>query len=128
MQNSLITAVGQIHISCTDFSRAMAFYRDVLELPLLFAVEAQRMAFFDCGGTRLYLGVPSKPEYAANSFLYYRVDDIHHAYETLVSRGVEFKSAPNKVHADQHSELWMAGFTDSEGNLAQLMSEHQIAN
>ena len=52
----MIQRVGQIHLSVKDIDRAVAFYRDVLELPLLFEVPGQDMAFFDCGGVRLYLG------------------------------------------------------------------------
>src|SRR5687767_14822374 len=50
--------VGQIHISVTEIDRSVAFYRDTLGLPFLFRVPGQPMAFFDCGGTRLYLAVP----------------------------------------------------------------------
>lgn len=32
-------AVNQIHISVTDIDRAVAFYRDVLQIPLLFAAS-----------------------------------------------------------------------------------------
>jgi len=118
-----LKSIGQIHISATDFERAKAFYKDVLDLTMLFEVPQQKMAFFDCGGVRLYLGVPSNPEYAAKSFIYYRVDDIEAAYERLKDNGVEFLNAPNLVHKTEQSELWMAGFKDSEGNLAQLMCE-----
>lgn len=122
-----ITSVGQIHISAKDFERAKAFYRDALGLPMLFEVPEQKMAFFNCGGLRIYLGVPSSPEYAANSFLYYNVDDIGSAYSALKEKGVEFLHAPRAVHKTSDSELWMAGFKDSEGNFAQLMQEKKIA-
>ncbi len=81
------------------------------------------MAFFDCGGVRLYLGVPSDPEYRANSFLYYRVDDIDAAYETLKGRSVDFLSPPRIIHKTETSALWMAGFQDPDGNYAQIMAE-----
>lgn len=84
------------------------------------------MAFFECGGIRLYLGVPSSPEYAANSFLYYRVSDIETAYSELTEKGVTFLHSPQKVHHDNEHELWMAGFKDSEGNYAQLMEERTL--
>ncbi len=122
-----LTSIGQIHISAKDFDRAKAFYRDVLGLELLFEVAEQKMAFFDCGGVRIYLGVPSSPEYAANSFLYYRVDDIGAAYDRLVGAGVDFQHPPQVIHKTDDSELWMAGFRDSEGNLAQLMCDKPIA-
>lgn len=123
MQANGITGLGQIHISVEDFERARHFYSTVLALPLLFEVPGQNMAFYDCGGIRLYIGVPSSPEYRANSFLYYRVADIESSYQTLMKRGVEFLHPPQCVHKDDAHTLWMAGFKDSEGNYAQLMEE-----
>lgn len=122
-----IQSVGQIHISVKDFDRAKAFYKDVLRLPMLFDIPEQKMAFFDCGGVRLYLGAPSSPEYAANSFLYYRVTDIETAHQSLAEAGVKFLHEPHPVHKTQDHELWMAGFQDSEGNYAQLMEEKLLA-
>lgn len=121
-----ILSIGQVHISVRDFERAKAFYRDVLRLPMLFEVPEQNMAFFDCGGVRLYLGIPSDPKYAANSFLYYRVGDIDAAWRRLKDDGVEFLHAPRLIHKTEGSELWMAGFQDSEGNYAQLMQEKPV--
>ena len=123
MQAGAITGVGQIHISVKDFERAKSFYQDVLGLALLFEVPDQKMAFFDCGGVRLYVGVPSEPEYAANSFLYYRVEDIDAAYQRLFDNGVKFLHPPHLVHKTEKSALLMAGFQDPDGNYAQLMCE-----
>lgn len=121
--SSRIEGVGQIHISVADLDRAVAFYRDVLGLPMLFRIDAQKMAFFDCGGVRLYVGVPSDPKYKANSFLYYRVGDIDAAYKRMTDAGVTFLSAPRLVHKTEKSELWMTGFQDPDGNYAQIMQE-----
>lgn len=122
-----ISGIGQIHISVSDIDRAVAFYRDALGLPLLFQVPGQPMAFFECGGVRLYLGVPSDPKYRANSFLYYRVDDIDAAHAQLAARGVVFVSPPNLIHRTATSELWTAGFQDPDGNYAQIMAEKPIS-
>lgn len=122
--SEIIKSVGQIHISVSDYPRALSFYRDTLQLPLLFEVPEQSMAFFDCHGVRLYIGIPSSLEYHANSFLYYNVDNIQSSYETLMHRGVDFLHPPQLVHQDKGNELWMAGFKDSEGNYAQIM-EHK---
>lgn len=123
---TVLNSIGQIHISASDFERAKTFYKDVLGLPMLFEVAEQKMAFFDCGGVRLYLGVPTSPEYRANSFLYYNVGDIDAAYERMKAKGVDFRHPPSAIHKTQASELWMAGFKDSEGNLAQLMCEKPL--
>ena len=126
MQSGQISGVGQIHISVTDYDRALRFYRDVSQLPLLFEVPQQSMAFFDCAGVRIYLGIPSNPKYTANSFLYYNVDDIQAAYTKLQEKGVTFLHPPAMVHEDQQGQLWMAGFRDSEGNYAQLMQQKML--
>ena len=115
--------IGQIHVSVTDVDRAVAFYRDVLGIPFLFRVSGQPMAFFDCGGVRLYLGVPESEAYRARGMLYFAVDDIDEAYEALLDRGVEFAAAPHLVHRDETSELWMTFFTDLDGNNLALMAE-----
>ena len=121
-----ISGVGQIHISVSDIDRAVAFYQDILGLKLLFRVEGQPMAFFDCGGVRLYLGVPSDPKYKANSFLYYRVGDIDATYRRLSSAGVKFLSPPHLIHKTPAGELWMTGFQDPDGNYAQIMCEKAV--
>jgi len=118
-----IGAIGQIHISVDDIERAVAFYRDTLGMKLLFEVPGQPMAFFDCGGVRLYLGTPEKPEYRSNPMIYYRVESIQDAYRTLQSRGVAFSGEPHMVHKTEASELWMAGFQDPDGNNVVLMSD-----
>ena len=105
-----------------DITRATTFYRDTLGLRFLFA--AGTMAFFDCKGVRLMLGLPSSPEYDhPGSVLYFTVDDINAAHATLVGRGVTFKGVPHLVARMPDHELWMAFFDDTEGNTLALMSE-----
>lgn len=114
--------VGQIAINVHDLARAVRFYRDTLGMPLLFEVPG--MAFFDCGGVRLMLGLPSGLEYDhPASIVYYRVDDIQGARDVLEERGVRFTSAPHRVARMRDHDLWMGFFPDSEGNVLALMSE-----
>ena len=68
-----LESVGQISIIVKDVERARNFYRDTLGLKFLF--EFPGMAFFDCGGVRLYLAPADKPD-LGTSILYYRVADI----------------------------------------------------
>jgi catechol 2,3-dioxygenase-like lactoylglutathione lyase family enzyme len=121
-----IEGIGQIHISVDDIGRAIEFYRDTLGLELLFEVPGQSMAFFDCGGVRLYLGKPETEEFRSRPLLYYRVDSVRKAHETLVDRGVEFSSPPHVVHRTDAIELWMAGFSDPDGNQLVLMGETTV--
>lgn len=119
-----ITGIGQIAVRTQDTNRAVAFYRDVLELPFLF--QAGTLAFFDAGGVRLMLAEPEAGQtesYA--SILYYRVPAIEHAHVRLVERGVHFDEAPTLVHRAPDHDLWIAAFRDSEGNLLALMEERR---
>lgn len=118
-----LDAIGQIHITVADIDAAIAFYRDVLGMKFLFRVPDQAMAFFDCGGVRLYLGATEGLERPSHPLIYYRVDDVDAACESLRERGVELEALPHVVHRDEGQELWMASLKDPEGNLVCLMEE-----
>jgi catechol 2,3-dioxygenase-like lactoylglutathione lyase family enzyme len=124
--NGLIRSIGQIHISVTDIDRAVEFYRDTLEMPFLFQVPGQPMAFFQCGEVRLYLGIPETTDFRTRSAHYYRVDSVDESYATLQSRGVEFRGKPHMVHNDGKHELWIAFFNDPDGNHLALMEERPV--
>jgi predicted enzyme related to lactoylglutathione lyase len=115
--------IGQISMTARDLPRAVAFYRDALGLPFLFEAPP-KMAFFDCGGVRLMLGVPEEAEFDhPGSVLYFKVDDIRAVHATFQERGVTFRTEPHLVAKMPDHELWMAFFQDSEGNTLALMSE-----
>ncbi|GAB3408566.1 VOC family protein [Flindersiella endophytica] len=118
-----ISAVGQIHISVTDLDRSITFYRDVLGLPFLFRVPGQPMAFFDCGGVRLYLGIPEDERFRSQPMLYFTVPDIDAAYAELETAGAELFDRPHIVNRTDDSELWLAVFTDPDGCKLALMEE-----
>ena len=117
-----IEGLGQISLAITDVDRAVAFYRDTLGLPHLFTFDT--LAFFDCAGVRLFLGVPEEGGWKPSSVLYFRVPDIEAAHAALTARSVAFESAPHLIHRhDSGVEEWMAFFHDSEGNMLALMSQ-----
>lgn len=119
--------IGQIAVTVHDVPQAVAFYRDVLGMQFL--SEAANMAFFQCGDIRLMLGVPEAPELDhPASVIYYSVDDIPKAYETLTSRGVLFETPPHLVAKMGEVDLWMGFFRDVDGNLLALMSEVPTSN
>jgi DNA-binding CsgD family transcriptional regulator/catechol 2,3-dioxygenase-like lactoylglutathione lyase family enzyme len=115
--------IGQISREVADITKAVAWYKDVLGLPHLFTFGT--LAFFDCGGVRLFLGEPeSGAPPGPESVLYFRVDDIRAAHEELAGRGVEFTDAPHLIHRhDNGMEEWMAFFHDLEGRPLALMSQ-----
>jgi len=116
-----LSTIGQIAVHVQDLGRATAFYRDALGMPFLFQAPPG-LAFFDAGGVRLML---SRPEGGAGgtSVLYFTVGDIQEATRTLRARGVQFTGEPHRIARMDTSDLWMAFFTDSEGNTMALMSE-----
>ncbi|HKR60736.1 MAG TPA: VOC family protein [Pyrinomonadaceae bacterium] len=117
-----LTQIGQIAVNATDIDRASSFYKDILGMKHLFSIPIA--SFFDCQGIMLMLALPSKPEFDhQSSIIYFNVDDIQQATETLLARGVHFEEKPNLV-ADMGSyDLWMAFFRDSENNLMALRSQ-----
>ena len=120
--------VAQVMIPVDDFERGSAFYRDTLGIPLLFAAPPQ-MAFFQCGTVRLLVGVlPAGQKAARGSAIYFRVEDIHCVYKTLKDKGVHFVVEPHVVNRTGKSELWLAEFTDPEGNQLALLSEVATAS
>lgn len=117
-----ISGIGQIALPVRDLQRAIVFYRDTLDLTLLF--EHSNAAFFDCDGIRLMLSVSERSEHGHPACLvYYRVPDIAAAAETLRARGVEFEREPHVVSRLPSYDLWLAFFRDSEGNRLGLISE-----
>jgi methylmalonyl-CoA/ethylmalonyl-CoA epimerase len=117
-----IARLGQIAINVHDLDRAISFYRDSLGLPLLFTTGG--LGFFDCGGVRLMLSRPEKPEFDhPSSVLYFTVPDIKRAYDQLQAKHVRLEGKPHVVARLPTHDLWMAFFRDSEENLLALMSE-----
>jgi len=115
--------VAQLLIPVEDFEKGVTFYRDVLGVPLLFAAPPQ-MAFFNCGGVRLLVGVmPPGQNAQRGSAIYFQIPDIHAVYSSLKSKGVTFSAEPHVVNRTPKSELWLAEFTDPDGNQLALMSE-----
>jgi DNA-binding CsgD family transcriptional regulator/catechol 2,3-dioxygenase-like lactoylglutathione lyase family enzyme len=113
-------AIGQIARTVKDIEAARGWYGDVLGLPHLYSFG--NLAFFDCGGVRLYLsegdGAP------AESILYFRVDDVRSAHAALSRRGVEFLNAPHIVHRHADgTEEWMAEFRDNEDRPLAIMAQ-----
>ncbi len=123
-----ISRVGQIAINVHDVERAAAFYQGVLGLKFLFKAPPG-LAFFDCGGVRLMLARPEKPEVDhPNSILYFAVPDIQAAFSAMKEKDVQFQDEPHLIAKMPDHDLWMVFFRDSEGNLMGLMSEVKTAN
>lgn len=122
-----ISKLDQVAIRIDDLERAIVFYRDVLNLPHMFTA-GDKLAFFDCNGTRLMLSKPEKAEFDhPGSILYFKVPDIHAAYAKLSERNVRIEDAPHLIAKMGKYDLWMMFFRDSENNLLALSSEIEAA-
>lgn len=119
--------IGQLMIPVEDFDRGVSFYKNILGLPFLFAAPPQ-MAFFMCGIVRLLVGVmPAGQTAQRGSAVYFKVEDIQNVASSLKAKGVNFSAQPHMVHRTPTSELWLAEFTDPDGNHLALMSEVALA-
>ena len=111
----------QILVPVTDLDRAVAFYADVLGLPLLFRFPGN--AFFDADGVRLYLASPTEPGYTGPATIYFRVKDVSATFALLESRGATVRERPEITHRDPAYDLWLAFVSDPDGNNIGLMRE-----
>ena len=119
-----LSKIGQIAIGVSDIDIATEFYRDTLGMRFLFSAPPG-MSFFDCDGVRLMLTLPEqgRDESKSSSVIYYTVEDVQQATETLKSRGVRFIGEPHIIHSTDTYDLWMSFFTDPDGNTLALMAE-----
>ena len=125
MTSTSLGPIGQVSLSIRDVARAERFYGETLGLPHVFTFGD--LAFFDAGGTRLYLHRKDEADWQPGSVLYFLVDDIHAAQEQLAAKGARFTGAPHVIYTDESTgtEEWMTFFEDGEGNTLALMSRAQ---
>ncbi len=120
-------SIAQLLIPVDDFDKGVAFYRDVLGFQFLFSAPPQ-MAFFLCGSVRLLVGVMAPGQVPQRgSAIYFQVKDIKGVSTSLKAKGVVFNQEPHVVHRTDTSVLWLAQFTDPDGNQLALMCEEPKA-
>jgi methylmalonyl-CoA/ethylmalonyl-CoA epimerase len=121
--------IHQVALGVHDLERAVAFYRDVVGLPLLHRFDPPGLAFFDLGGPRLLLehGAPS-------SLVYLRVAEVEAEIERLRALGVTIEGEPHVIFEDRdgwfgdaHEAEVMAFIRDSEGNLVGIAARRPLA-
>ena len=119
-QTVTLGALGQVSRTVKDIEAARRWYGAVLGLPHLYSFG--KLAFFDCGGVRLFLSEGDGAA-AAESVLYFLVDDVRTAHASLSARGIEFTHAPHLIHRHADgTEEWMAFLQDNEGRPLGVMS------
>ncbi|NIJ64988.1 catechol 2,3-dioxygenase-like lactoylglutathione lyase family enzyme [Sphingomonas leidyi] len=120
MESLLIGPVGQISRRVGDIAAARHWYGDVLGLEHLYSFGD--IAFFDCGGVRLFLTQEGDGA-EGESVIYFTVSDIRLAHCALESAGIEFSAAPHLIHRHQDgTEEWMAFFKDNEDRTLAILA------
>jgi methylmalonyl-CoA/ethylmalonyl-CoA epimerase len=118
--------LAQVAVTFHDVPRAVAWYRDVLGLPLMF--ETNGMAFFAMGDVRLMMTAPEKPEYDhPASVLYFKTAKIDEAYAALQAGGATCEDAPHLVARMGTTEIWMFFVRDPEQHLIGITEERTAA-
>lgn len=118
-----LQAPDRLVIYVSDMERSVAFYRDVLGLPLKFSSPG--WSEFNNGGTTLALhrhlnpgdGHAQTPHaVAGQATLIFVVDDLQATYETLKAEGAHFSMEPQK----QPTGLTFALLPDPDGFIITL--------
>lgn len=118
-----LSAIGQIAVTVSDVTKALAFYRDVLGLKFLFSA-GPNLAFLLAGSVRLMLTtLQGAGTVGGNSVLYFKVTDLAPTHAAILARGATNGHDPRLVAQMPDHELWMAFVKDPDGNLVGLMSE-----
>lgn len=124
-----VTHLRQAAQHVEDMDRAVAFYRDIVELDFIARFDPPGLAFFDLGTSRLLLEAGAPP-----ALLYLGVDDVAAMTERLREAGVTIESEPHVIHVDEAGQFGPPGeaeemsfFRDSEGNLVGLAGRRGLA-
>ena len=115
-----LSKLAQVALSTRDLPKAVAFYRDVLGLKLMFEVSG--MAFFDMGGTRLMIGAAHHTgPLQNNTYLYFDAGDWTETEAALIKRGLKFDREAEVVQRAEGKEHALRFFKDPDGNALAIM-------
>ncbi|MEP6993481.1 MAG: VOC family protein [Acidobacteriota bacterium] len=110
--------IGIVMLGVREMPRSLAFYRDVLGLPVSFASD--EFAFLKAGAVTLGLRVAADlaaPGDERRTELVFEVEDIDASHERLGGRGIAFRIAPRIVTGDQLA----ADFRDPDGHVLSIL-------
>ena len=117
----LLSGIAQVALTSADPATLVAWYREVLGLPVLF--EASGMTFFQSGATRLMIG----PNHHGAKIggedvtLYFEPRDWSAAETALAERGVVFTHDAQVLQRAPGRELALRAFKDPEGHSLALL-------
>ena len=121
----MIARIDPILLFVHDFQQSLAFYRDVLELPIKSLEEVhEEFAEFDLGGITFALHGGYEGEAKARHSdsplaLHFWTEDIAATTKRLKEKGVKFTRDPRKTSLG----FWEGSFEDPEGNEFGLFQE-----
>lgn len=123
-----IDRLHQLALTTADLEHSTRFYRDILGLSLITSFDPPGLAFFQVGDLRLSIQKVDEVE-AASSVLYFRVQDIGAATQSLKDNAIELEREPELIFRDDQGQFgeageeeWMAFFRDPDGHLLALAS------
>ena len=121
--------IGQIHISVTDIDTSVAFYRDVLGIPLLFQVpEHADGVLCQRRCAAVSWACRKTPSFAARSCSTSRwPTSMLSTSGCGTSTGLSFTGEPHVVHRDANGELWMTFTRDPDDHWIGLMQQRAPA-
>lgn len=113
----VLTGLDHVYYWTADMERAVAFYRDVLELELT-RREGGNWAVFSSGGRTFALhgAVEGRPVKPGGATAVFSVDDLDEAMRTLIGRGVAFGHV-----GEAEGYARFASFADPDGNTVQII-------
>lgn len=115
--------LGQIAVTVSSVGAALEFYRDILQLELLFEAGPD-LAFLRAGDVRIMLSTPQGAgSVGSNSILYFKVVDIESTFESFVKRGAASERPPGLTARMADHDLWIGFLRDGDGNLVGIMEE-----
>ncbi len=127
-QTLQIGGLHQVALTTTDLERSTGFYRDILGLPLITRFDPPGLPFFQVGDVKLSIQKVDEVE-GRSSVLYFRVQDIEPAIQSLKDHAIELEQEPEVVLRDDQGQFgeageeeWMAFFRDPDGHLLALAS------
>ena len=129
----MITGIGHIAITASDFERSISFYRDTLGLPEAFRVDREDgspwMAYFKTGANdfiEVFAGKGVNPEAAPEigmKHLCLWVDNIEQTLLDLKSRGMDVDPADVKTGRSKCRQYFIQDPDGVRIELMQLMPE-----
>jgi catechol 2,3-dioxygenase-like lactoylglutathione lyase family enzyme len=119
-----LSKIGIVMLGVASLERSVAFYRDVLGLPL--KTQFPGFAFFEAGGVTLVVSEPLAKSVGAGAGateVVFSVEDVRAAYDALRARGLAFTQEPRQVSGP----MWAANFADPDGHRLSIFGPERKA-